>query len=742
MKFEDYAREASRALSASGRSVDVPAVPEMWARRRRRRLVLGSTAIALLAAGTVTAVATLGGLTGDGEAANGSASQVSIPAATMPVEGGGILFGPPRIEGADEVEFPITLLDGTRLSLTLPQSLAADIQGLVPGGAASWRLDPCCARSLDVMYGSVDDLYGDRQPDVEYEDADGNPVGFFTEEDGLDYLVFQYGSWVVRAWDDDAEGRRFTEENRAMFASLMRGHETAEGFLFLDPVAPMTIGQGDGPDATLTTGTREEGLVGVFKERDCATERPSANPDLVTSVGNLVSFAESSGMTSICFPDSSLYLWVSRLDLTEAELEAIDLTYEAGQPDEESSTTTSTTTVPPTLSESAGISATEAWTVSEVGIIGTNIGDRPWVLRGAGDLIYVAGGNRETVTALNVQTGEQAWQRSIGVVVVGLMYADDDIVVARGYGLVHAFDPISGETLWSLDLDRQLWPIGAFRSEHGLHVLLDRPTAGDVAPPQVLTVDPEDGSEVWSTELGGVDHPDLDLQPRGSVLVGNQLLVKTTGALHSLEIGDGTVNWMTEFGKVAKSYWPAPPLVADGAVFVADPDGELAYLQLDSGEELWRRPIAEGRVSVVAVTDGLLIYTDGDGVHGAAIATGETRWSHPGDWSAGSLVDGRLVVLSRGSLVGLDPSTGSQLWSQQANVDIPYGVVDLGGLVAAVAEEGIIVVRPETGETAPMIGAGAGSQISATVAELPLIVSNLVIVPHSNGEVTAYSVSG
>lgn len=40
-----------------------------------------------------------------------------------------------------------------------------------------------------------------------------------------------------------------------------------------------------------------------------------------------------------------------------------------------------------------------------------------------------------------------------------------------------------------------------------------------------------------------------------------------------------------------------------------------------------------------------------------------------------------------------------------------------------------------------MIGAGAGGQISATVAELPLVLSDLVIVPHSNGNVTAYRVA-
>jgi hypothetical protein len=201
-----------------------------------------------------------------------------------------------------------------------------------------------------VIYGSIDELYGDRPPDVQYEDGDGIPVGFYTDEDNLDYLVFQYGSWVVRAWDDDPGGTQFSEENREMFASLMRGRETSDGFLVLNPVEPMSIGPTDAPDATLTTGSREEGLVGVFEESDCATQGPS-NPDLVTSAGNLVSFAEESGMTSICWPEASFYVWVARLNLSEAELEAIELGYATDPPAEETPLTTSTTIDSTTTSE-------------------------------------------------------------------------------------------------------------------------------------------------------------------------------------------------------------------------------------------------------------------------------------------------------------------------------------------------------------------------------------------------------
>lgn len=363
MKFEELAREAGRALSESGKGTVVPPVAEVWARRRRRGLVLGSASLAIGAIALVATVANFGGIATD-DRITGSAPEpdVSVPAARVPLEDGGFLFSPPRIERGHSVEFPITLLDGTGLSLTLPQSLAGDVAGLVPGGAASWAQGLCCGRSLEVMYGSVADVYGQRQPDVEYEDADGNPVGFYTEEDDVDYLVFQYGSWVVRAWDGDAEGQRFSQENREMFAALMRGAETADGYLVLDPVDPMSIGPTDSPDATLTD-VDGNGVIGVFKWRDCTSEDQFDEPDVITPTGHLVSFVESSETTSICFPENSLYLWVSRLDLTGAELESIDLTHGPGE--RNTTTTSSPTTTPPPSTATSTQSTTTTTTPND-----------------------------------------------------------------------------------------------------------------------------------------------------------------------------------------------------------------------------------------------------------------------------------------------------------------------------------------------------------------------------------------
>ena len=561
MRFEDYAREASRALAASGRSVDVPVVAEMWARRRRRGLVLGSTAVGVLVIGVVAAVATWGGLAG-GE------GEVAVPANTVPVDGGGVLFGPPRLEGIDTVEFPITLLDGTGLTLTLPRSLADEVEGLVPGGAASWQLDPCCSRSLEVIYGSVGDLYGERQPDVAYEDADGNPVGFFSEENDVDNLVFEYGSWVVRAWDGDAGGQRFTDENREMFASLMRGHETAEGFLVLGPVDPMSIGPSDSPDATLTTGTGE-GLVGVFKWRDCASEGPSADPDVVTSAGHLVTFADSSGMTSICFPDSSLYLWVSRLDLSDAELEAIDLAY-SNQPDPETPTTTSTTpstTTPTTLPEAQptlpGNTLQQSW---DDGLVFSE--SMPWALAFDNGTCCIKtvtlDGDGSHLVSIGTQGGDQPFR---------LTLHDGRLVVS--WGDIYAYDIATGTS--------------TLLAEATFHVPASDPSNVwmiGYPGPRISAASPD----VWEVDVttGQATEPKL-LESDGFVARG------IPGGL-ALDSDDGIQLWDYETGEVVDSFGEGLSIVSDvtedGRIaWCSEPCFEIVVTSLADGEQtVYARP--------------------------------------------------------------------------------------------------------------------------------------------------------
>jgi hypothetical protein len=229
------------------------------------------------------------------------------------------MFLPPSTPQGDAILFPLVLLDGTRMSLTLPSSVAADIAGFVPGGAAGWEMDMCCVRTLNVSYGSVADMYGDRLPDAVYIDGAGQPANFYSEPDGLDYLVFQFGSWVVRAWDNGpGPGEQFSEENRTRFATLLNGHETLEGFLVLDPVDPMQVRPTDAPDALLTAED-ESSVASILRGRTCADEV------LVTSNGYAIALADEPAVTVLCSPAHSIEIVIWRTGLTDAELDTVQL---------------------------------------------------------------------------------------------------------------------------------------------------------------------------------------------------------------------------------------------------------------------------------------------------------------------------------------------------------------------------------------------------------------------------------
>jgi hypothetical protein len=218
------------------------------------------------------------------------------------------------IDRGQTSEFSLVLLDGSELTLTLPRSLASDVKSFVPAGAVGWDFGTCCGRTIEIAHGSVQESYGDRTPDAVYRDGGGGPVNFYVDPGGVDHLVFQFGSWVVSAWDDGpGPGERFTDDERRLFASRLSGHETPEGFLVLDPVAPMELMHADAPDGRLTTNV----TVNIFFDRPCP------DSEGVTASGLLVTVSEEAGQTSLCAPDDAVAVSVSRVDLTPGELDAV-----------------------------------------------------------------------------------------------------------------------------------------------------------------------------------------------------------------------------------------------------------------------------------------------------------------------------------------------------------------------------------------------------------------------------------
>ncbi len=187
---------------------------------------------------------------------------------------GGGLFVPPASTEGDRTRLPLVFPDGSTVDLVYPKSGQLAQLGFQPEAAVSYspygegpdRPDgtsphPCCGRGLTIKRGTIREVMGHRTPTKVYTGARGQDVPFFdsaavdTATPDLPQLAFQFGAWTVLAFDypaSDPRGTRMTDEQRAVFASSLDGHEDGHGFLVLEPRPPLCLQTHlDGPNGTL-----------------------------------------------------------------------------------------------------------------------------------------------------------------------------------------------------------------------------------------------------------------------------------------------------------------------------------------------------------------------------------------------------------------------------------------------------------------------------------------------------------
>ncbi len=127
----------------------------------------------------------------------------------------------------------------------------------------------------------------------------------------------------------------------------------------------------------------------------------------------------------------------------------------------------------------------------------------------------------------------------------------------------------------------------------------------------------------------------------------------------------------------------AMPTIHDDTVYGVGPRGDLFALRLDDGREIWRLSMTEafaapappyGFATSPVVVDGTLIVQTGAGAGKTTIGldaeSGETLWSHGDDGVEyqSPLIRTKesrrhVAAVTDLNVVGLDPATGSVLWS-------------------------------------------------------------------------------
>lgn len=284
--------------------------------------------------------------------------------------------------------------------------------------------------------------------------------------------------------------------------------------------------------------------------------------------------------------------------------------------------------------------------------------------------VYV--GSDTTMWAFDAVSGETAWDVDLDSMAhqFAPTYRDDTLFVVskeaggvnnEAAGYVWALDPESGGTRWDTSL-----PVTSTVAHDGnrLYVAAKLDDEG-----YVQALDPDSGDDLWRFDVPDAPRSYITGTPAyagGTLYVAATHLADDgtkTGALYALDPANGEVDWRFE----TEAALPTAPVVADGRVHLATRAGTVHALttagdaewSTDTGANILTRPTyAEGRLFTLTIDD--IVALDD---------AGEALWRAASDRTqmTGMTVGGETLYVGGEPLFALDVATGDEIF------DIPVG---------------------------------------------------------------------
>ncbi len=240
--------------------------------------------------------------------------------------------------------------------------------------------------------------------------------------------------------------------------------------------------------------------------------------------------------------------------------------------------------------------------------------------------------------------------------------------------------------------------------------------------------------------------------------VGLSLFLTTTTALADtagadswpLGRGDsaGTGATKSELPSELKLLWELPlggigfeatPIIADGFVFVGDPDGRFFAIDLATGKEKWKLERDTGFVAAASYIDKRIYIGDYDGVLRALDATdGKELWSFKTDMqidaSPTSFGDTLLVTSEDGTLYCLKKSDGTLEWKYETGDQLRCGASLAGNRTYLGGCDGKLHVVDVTSGKA----IGEPIPLDGPTGSTPSVAGKSVFVPTHGGRLFAF----
>lgn len=333
-----------------------------------------------------------------------------------------------------------------------------------------------------------------------------------------------------------------------------------------------------------------------------------------------------------------------------------------------------------------------------------------------------------------------AWERKIGAAIgdrylkLGPAAAGGRVFAADRKGALKAFEADSGKPVWETDIDVPL--SGGPGAGDGLVLV-------GTSDGEVVAVNAESGEPAWRTRVSS----EVLAEP----VAGDGVVVARTidGKLHGLDVESGEQLWIYDRNvPVLTLRGTSAPVLARGAAVTGFDSGRVAAVALSDGQPVWEAQVsvARGRTELERLVDidadplvfDTTVYTVAYQGQVAALdlASGELLWQRDISSHAGVAVDEDrvYVVDDRSHLWALDRFDNAQAWKQEA--------LEARGLTApvvfdryvAVADiEGYVhLLRREDGEMAARVRID-----NDPVLATPMVDADTLFVYSSGGRLAA-----
>ncbi|RYG59506.1 MAG: hypothetical protein EON60_10240 [Alphaproteobacteria bacterium] len=301
------------------------------------------------------------------------------------------------------------------------------------------------------------------------------------------------------------------------------------------------------------------------------------------------------------------------------------------------------------------------------------------------------------VTALDAKTGKKLWEvelpfakKSEALVTGGLAVLGNLLFVTTGDGQVFALTASNGKQAWKTDL---AVPLRAAPTVEGERVFI---TSHDN---RMFALNALDGALLWTHS--GMDGTLGYLASPAPAAEGGVVAVPySSGEIYILRASDGRYIWHDSLTSSFSGQDPestvtaiaAPPVIADGLLYVVGLNGGLSAYGVANGQRFWRVDVLTSQMPIVAGMQMFALTEKGEMV---AInrRDGSIRWvadlakglkdsEGPRYWSGPMLAGGRLITVSSdGFAVSVNPETGEKITTTELDepTTLPPIVAD-GGL--------------------------------------------------------------